>query len=55
VMVKGSISRFLTDLHAFSTPEYEKVVLGMPSVCMYVCMCLSLAPERQDDFIYTRY
>jgi hypothetical protein len=33
----------------FSAPEYEKVVLGMPSVCLYGCMagrtCPSLASE----------
>jgi hypothetical protein len=33
---------FMTDLHIFSTPEYENVIFGnlsvCRSVCMYVCM-----------------
>jgi hypothetical protein len=34
----------LTDLQVFSTPEYENLVFGLTSVCMYVC-----APERLDE------
>jgi hypothetical protein len=33
-----------TGLHVLSTPEYSKVVLGMPSTC------LSMVPERIDGF-----
>jgi hypothetical protein len=31
-----------TNLHVFSTPDYEKVVFGMSSlsVCVHVCMYL---------------
>jgi hypothetical protein len=42
------------DLHVFSIPEYERVVYGMPFVCvsLYVCMYASssLAPEHLDGF-----
>jgi hypothetical protein len=37
-MVKKSISMIFTHLHAFSNPDDEKVVLGMPPVCTHVWM-----------------
>jgi hypothetical protein len=45
----------LMDLHVFNLPEYGKRAL---SVCMYVCISASLAPERLDEFysfIHFRY
>jgi hypothetical protein len=41
----------LTDLHVLSLHEYEKMVSGIPSLClhigtcMYKCTCSSLGPE----------
>jgi hypothetical protein len=37
------------DLRAFNPHEYEKVISGMPSVCMLcICTCPSPTPERLD-------
>jgi hypothetical protein len=50
----------LTDMHVFSTLEYEQIGFRMRSLCLcvymcvYVCMygwmCTSVAPERLDRF-----
>jgi hypothetical protein len=37
-MLKKLTARIFTHLHAFSTPDDEKVVLRMPSVCTHVWM-----------------
>jgi hypothetical protein len=37
-----------TNLHVFSTPEYKKIVSGLPSICLYLRMCPSLTPEQLD-------
>jgi hypothetical protein len=44
-MLKNMDLRVLMDIYIFSIPEYEKVVFGMPSVCvtLYVCMYASYA------------
>jgi hypothetical protein len=43
---------FLTNLNVFSSPQYEKVVFGMQSVCVYEYMYMfpSLVPEPLDRF-----
>jgi hypothetical protein len=38
VMVENIGPEISTDLHIFSTPEYENMVLVMPSGCQYVCI-----------------
>jgi hypothetical protein len=53
-MVKKIIPDISTDLEFSTTPEYEKLVLVTPYVCIYICMhicvdsgwmCVSLAAE----------
>jgi hypothetical protein len=52
VIAKETDHEISKDLHVFSHPDYEQVVLGMPSV--YVCrdrlMCTSLTPKRLGEF-----
>jgi hypothetical protein len=45
----------LTDFQVLSPPEYEKVVSGIPSTCLYICMYASLASERVDGFTRILY
>jgi hypothetical protein len=41
----------LMDLCVVTAPEYKKIVSGVPSVCTFVCMCLSLVPEWLGRFL----
>jgi hypothetical protein len=46
----------LTHLHVLSLCEYRKLVLGMPSVCMYVMYVhLTSAFNGWMDFIHIQY
>jgi hypothetical protein len=44
----------LMDLHIFGIPNYEKVVFGILSDCMYAWLHALLESE-QTDFIHVRY
>jgi hypothetical protein len=40
----------VTDLHVSGITDYEEIVVGMPSVCLFICTYSSLASERLTWF-----
>jgi hypothetical protein len=40
----------LKGVQVSSTSKHKQVVFEMPSVCLSVCMCVSLASERLGGF-----
>jgi hypothetical protein len=51
VTVEKISLEILTDLHILIAPEYDKMVFGMMSLSLFMCiiwMCASLAPEHLD-------